>query len=70
MKLTHLQFEVLCFIEREYKDFSIDKLAGNLEVTIDTLNNIILELSKNEFVKSNGVDNYQLTQKGYEALEP
>lgn len=66
MKLTINQFEVLVIIEREKKKLSQRDIAKYSNLSLGTVNSVITELLNEELID----DNYLITNKGLEVLEP
>jgi len=66
MKLTINQFEVLVIIEREKKKLSQRDIAKYSNLSLGTVNSVITELLAEELID----DNYLITNKGLEVLEP
>lgn len=71
MKLTYVQFEILCRIERhQEKKHSQRALAKEIDVSVGTINKVMAELQDMELLKVKENSTYEVTLKGYEWLEP
>ncbi len=71
MNLTHLQFEILCKIERhQNKKHSQRSLSKLLSISLGVVNKVIVELIDLELLKCKENSYYDVTLKGYEWLEP
>ena len=66
MKLTYNEFLVLTAIERIKESCSQRKLAEITELSLGTVNNVISVLLENKLID----ENYLITKKGLEVLEP
>lgn len=71
MKISLLQFEIMTKIERKQeKKFSQNEMAETYGVSLQTIEKVVNDLIENEFLKISGKRQFEITLKGYEALEP
>ena len=69
--LSKIEFEILCTIEQhQHQKNSQRSLSNKLDISLGNINKIINELIDNELIKSEKSSHYEVTLKGYEALEP
>lgn len=66
MKLTVNQFEVLVVIEREKRKLSQREIAKMTNLSLGSVNNVVVDLLEKEFIDENNL----ITQYGLNMLEP